>query len=112
MKFLLLMGNFAKVVISYAINQTNHFTNGISFEDAYNSFNPTETAAFFITCYPKFGESGGGHLVHDPVFVAYFGVPSEEGSIPGYRIEILSAALVIGIAVIVIKRKKFDLKIF
>lgn len=102
-----LMGNFAKVVISYAINQTNQFTYGITFEDAYDSFNPTETAAFFITCYPKFGESGGGHLVHDPVFVAYFEIPSEGVSIPGYPIEIFSAALAVGIAIIVIKRKKF-----
>jgi hypothetical protein len=102
-----LMGNFAKVVISYVINQTNHFTYGIPFEDAYNSFNPNETAAFFITSYPKFGESGGGHLVHDPVFVAYFGVPSEGGGIPGYPIEMLSAALAVGIATFAIKRKKF-----
>ncbi|KKK45516.1 MAG: hypothetical protein Lokiarch_09290 [Candidatus Lokiarchaeum sp. GC14_75] len=102
-----LMGDFAKLVISYAINQTNQFTDGIPFDDAWNSFKPNETAAFFITSYPKFGESGGGRLVHDPVFVAYFGVSGEEGSIPGFPLEILSAVLVIGAASLVVRQRKF-----
>ncbi len=36
---------------------------------------PDDAEAFFITSYPKFGESRGRTLVHDPIFVAYFEVP-------------------------------------
>jgi hypothetical protein len=102
-----LMGNFARLVISYAVNQTNQFTHGIPFDDAWEGFHPNETAAFFITCYPKYGESGGGKLVHDPVFTAYFDIGKEIPFIPGYYVEILTIALMVGISVIIILRKQF-----
>ena len=103
-----LMGDFARLIISYAINQTNHFTYGVPYEDAWDSFAPDEAAAFFITSYPKFGESGGGKLVHDPVFVAYFEVSAlvNQESIPGYALEILIVASIAGITIVLIPKKK------
>lgn len=101
-----LMGDFARLVISYAVNQTNQFTYGIPFDDAWEAFHPNETAAFFITCYPKYGESGGGTLVHDPIFTAYFDTVEEKPGIPGYYFESLTVALMVGIIVVIISRKK------
>jgi hypothetical protein len=95
-----LIGDFAKLILSYAVNQTNKFTYGIPFETAYDSFHPNETAAFFITCYPEFGASGGGKLVHDPTFTAYFSVDVFNGGIPGFSIELILFILLIGVSII------------
>jgi len=99
-----LVGEFGRLIISYVINQTNHFTYGIPFEEAYNSTDPENMAAFFVTCYPEYGLNGGGKLIHDPVFTAYFDVPEEE-FIPGFPIEILSVVSILGIIILVIKQK-------
>ncbi|MCK4780752.1 MAG: hypothetical protein KAT57_11210, partial [Candidatus Lokiarchaeota archaeon] len=103
-----LMGDFARLMISYAVNQTNQFTHGVPFEDAWEGFHPNETAAFFITCYPKYGESGGGKLVHDPVFTAYFDTSEEQPFIPGYYVEILTITLIVGITIVIVSRKKLQ----
>ena len=95
-------------MISYAINQTNQFIYGIPFDDAWDAFHPNETAAFFITCYPKYGESGGGKLVHDPIYTAYFDISEGKSFIPGYYIEILTITLIVGISVVIISKKKFN----
>ncbi|MFX1304626.1 MAG: hypothetical protein ACFFBV_09855 [Promethearchaeota archaeon] len=100
-----LVGEFGRLIIGYVINQTNHFTFGIPFEEAYNSTDPENMAAFFVTCYPEYGMNGGGKLIHDPVYTAYFDVYGEE-LIPGYHIEILTVVLIVGITLIVSKRKK------
>ncbi|MFW9969520.1 MAG: hypothetical protein ACFFDF_04915 [Candidatus Odinarchaeota archaeon] len=100
-----LVGEFGRLISCYAINQTNRFVDGIPFDKVWNDFEPNKTAAFFITCYPDYGEGQGGALKHDPVFTAYFSV-SAEPSIPGFPIEILTIASLIGITVILISKKK------
>ncbi|HME54399.1 MAG TPA: hypothetical protein VKM55_19390 [Candidatus Lokiarchaeia archaeon] len=77
-----LMGSFARLMISYAINQTNHFTDGITFDKAWGIFDPSGTAAFFITGYPQFGPYQGGAIDHDPVFTALFTPGSSWGASP------------------------------
>ncbi|MBD3195261.1 MAG: hypothetical protein GF317_09410 [Candidatus Lokiarchaeota archaeon] len=106
-----LIGDFAKLILSYAVNQTNRFTNGIPFDVAYEAFHPNETAAFFITCYPEYGESGGGRLVHDPSFTAYFSVQSASGGIPGFSVGILLLTLMVGVSVIILKTPKIRKKL-
>ncbi|MCJ7650668.1 MAG: hypothetical protein MUP85_18815, partial [Candidatus Lokiarchaeota archaeon] len=100
-----LVGNFGRILVAYAVNQTNHFTYGVPFEEAYDAVKPNETAAFFITCYPEFGESGGGKIVHDPVFRAFF-TPLENQIIPGFPIATLLVTLTIGISVVLISKRK------
>lgn len=96
-----LVGEFGRLVVGYVINQTNHFTYGIPFEEAYNSTDPQNVAAFFVSCYPEYGLYKGGHLLHDPVFKAYF-TPVEQ-AIPGYPIFILGFTLTIGIILVIRK---------
>lgn len=105
-----LVGDFGRLIASYAINQTNRFTYGIPFEDIYEGLAPNETAAFFITCYPDYGEAAGGKLKHDPVYRAFFDVSKEEEIIPGYPIEILAVALMVGVAIVVVSKKKLKRK--
>jgi hypothetical protein len=100
-----LVGDFGRILVAYAVNQTNQFTYGVPFEDAYDAVEPNETAAFFITCYPEFGASGGGEIVHDPVFRAFF-TPFEDQMIPGYPIATLLVTLTIGISVVLISKRK------
>ena len=91
-----LIGPFAQLMITYAINQTNHFTNGINFEDAWDFFDPSTTAALFVSCYPEFGEYKGGRLEHDPVFTAFFDIRGIWGlikKIPGYNVFILLGSI-------------------
>jgi hypothetical protein len=106
-----LIGPFAQLIISYGINQTNHFTNGITFEEAWDHFDPESTAALFVTCYPSFGEYHGGRLEHDPVFTAFFDIRGIWGwikQIPGYDVFILIGGMALGVSVFVLKiqRKK------
>ena len=103
-----LIGDFGRILVAYAANQTNHFTNGVPFEDAYDAVEPNKTAAFFITCYPKFGESGGGKIVHDPVFKAFF-TPTGSQMIPGFPISTLIITLTLGIAVVLISKKRLNI---
>ncbi|MFX0031534.1 MAG: hypothetical protein ACFE8E_01860 [Candidatus Hodarchaeota archaeon] len=103
-----LVGDFGRLIACYAINQTNHFTYGIPFDDVWTGLQPNETAAFFITCYPDYGEGAGGKLSHDPVFKAYFSIG--EGEIPGYPIFLLGFTLMIGITIL-ISKKRLKLKI-
>ena len=74
-----LIGSFSHLMISYVINQTNHFTGGITFEKAWQIFDPKATAAFFITGYSGFGWYNGGVIDHDPVFSAFFTPGSDWG---------------------------------
>ncbi len=101
-----LVGEFGRLISCYAINQTNRFVGGIPFDDVWDDFEPNKTAAFFITCYPDYGEGQGGELKHDPVFTAYFEVAEEKPLIPGFQIEILTIALTIGIITVIFLRKK------
>jgi len=100
-----LVGEFGRLLIGYVVNQTNQFTFGIPFEEAYNSTDPQNMAAFFITCYPEFGDYGGGKLVHDPVFKAYF--TPKGGAIPGYPIAILAFTIMIGVSIVLLKKKQY-----
>jgi hypothetical protein len=102
-----LVGEFGRLICCYAINQTNRFVNGVPFDRVWNDFEPNKTAAFFITCYPDYGEGQGGGLKHDPVFIAYFSI-SEQPLIPGYPIEIFSAVLFASISIIIMSRKKIS----
>ncbi|MHA1454336.1 MAG: Loki-CTERM sorting domain-containing protein, partial [Promethearchaeota archaeon] len=104
-----LIGQFAQLMITYAINQTNHFTNGITFEDAWDFFDPSTTAALFVSCYPEFGEYKGGRLEHDPVFTAFFDIRGIWGwikKIPGYNVFILLGSIALGASVFVLKIRK------
>ena len=103
-----LVGEFGRLVVGYVINQTNHYTYGIPFEEAYNATDPQNIAAFFVTCYPEYGLSKGGQLVHDPVFKAYF-TPTEQ-AIPGYPVLILTFTLAIGIIILVTKTRIKNIK--
>lgn len=100
-----LVGDFGRILVAYAVNQTNHFTYGIPFEEAYDIVEPNKTAAFFITSYPEFGESGGGKIVHDPVFKTFF-TPTGSEKIPGYPIATLLVTLMLGIAIVLISKRK------
>jgi len=101
-----LVGEFGRLICCYAINQTNRFIDGIPFDLVWNDFEPNKTAAFFITSYPDYGEGQGGELKHDPVFTAYFSILEEKPLIPGYHIEILTIASLLGIAIVSISKKK------
>ncbi|MBN2156444.1 MAG: hypothetical protein JW776_10405 [Candidatus Lokiarchaeota archaeon] len=105
-----LIGPFAQLMISYAVNQTNHFTNGITFDDAWDYFDPESTAALFVSCYPNFGEYKGGRLEHDPVFLAFFDIRGIWGKItrliPGYHIFILLGTISLGVSVFALKLQK------
>jgi hypothetical protein len=105
-----LIGPFGQLMITYAINQTNHFTNGITFDDAWDNFDAESTAALFVSCYPEFGEYKGGRVEHDPVFTAFFDIRGIWGyirqRIPGYNVFILLGSIAIGISVYMLKLKK------
>lgn len=106
-----LMGSFARLMITYAINQTNHFTGGITFDKAWSLFNASKTAAFFVTAYPKFGLYHGGAIDHDPVFTAFFTPGNDWGQGTGSYTELIIilaviAAGIVGIAVIDVAYKK------
>ncbi|MBD3254563.1 MAG: hypothetical protein GF383_05695 [Candidatus Lokiarchaeota archaeon] len=119
-----LVGDFAKLVVAYTINQTNRMTNGVSFEDAYDYFDTeTDSAAFFITCYPQFGNYTGGRIDHDPTFTAFFDPDSGSAAIsgdddddddnggaaaiPGFPVEFLAIVLICGTGFIYLFRKKW-----
>jgi hypothetical protein len=112
-----LIGPFSRLMISYAINQTNHFTNGISFDDAWSHFDPTDTAAFFVTGYPQFGPYGGGAIDHDPVFSAYWtpgttwGVAVTSSGIPGAGVSIFLTSMSIGVVMVVMLLRKRSLAV-
>ncbi|MFX0060293.1 MAG: hypothetical protein ACFE8J_18505, partial [Candidatus Heimdallarchaeota archaeon] len=99
-----LVGEFGRLVCAYVINQTNQFTYGIPMEEAYNETDPQNMAAFFVTCYPEYGEYRGGSLIHDPVFTAYF---TPKGAIPGYFTAILCFSVFLGVCIVLISKKKF-----
>ncbi len=112
-----LIGPFAQLMISYLINQTNNFVGGITFEEAWDAFDPSSTAALFISCYPDYGEYKGGVLNHDPTFTAFY-TPTPSGGdggdggdslIPGYSNGLILLFSMLGI-VIVIKRLKIKNK--
>ena len=105
-----LIGDFGALLLSYAINQTNQFTYGVPFNDIYENFHPNESAAFFITCYPEYGASGGGVLRHDPVFVAYFTPAGGGAGIPGYPLEILVVTMFAGVIITVIYKKRLKIR--
>ncbi len=58
-----LWGPFAQLMISHAINQTNHFPGGIHFNNAWNLFDPNNCAALLVTAYPDFGAYQGVKLI-------------------------------------------------
>ncbi|MHA1731091.1 MAG: hypothetical protein ACTSU5_04075 [Promethearchaeota archaeon] len=108
-----LIGPFAQLVTTYAINQTNHFVNGIDFDTAWDAFDPKSTSALFLQGYPLFGAYKGGRINHDPVFTAPwtpgegFGTKSSSGlSIPGYSYEFVATFVVLGVAVVTLKRAR------
>nr|MDO8109337.1 hypothetical protein [Candidatus Sigynarchaeota archaeon] len=104
-----LIGPFGALVVSYAINQTNHFGSGINFQDAWDHFDPENTSAFFITAYPEFGRYQGGRLEHDPVFSAYFTPGNDWGrllALPGYDVFLILAGAVSGIVIVALARRK------
>jgi len=107
-----LIGPFGRLMVTYAINQTNHFTNGIEFQDAWDNFDAESTAALFVSCYPEFGEYKGGRLEHDPVFTAFFDIRGIWGkiirAIPGYNIFILLGSIALGVSIIFLKRRKYN----
>ncbi|MBY9003235.1 MAG: hypothetical protein KGD73_04635 [Candidatus Lokiarchaeota archaeon] len=103
-----LVGEFGKLIVGYAINQTNQMTHEIPIEEAMNATDPQNLAIFFITCYPDYGAYRGGRLVHDPVFVAYF---TATGTIPGYAMELFVIMLSLGVVILLIKNKNFKMKI-
>jgi len=94
-----LVGEFGRLIVGYAINQTNTFVHGIPMEDAYNQTNPQNMAAFFVSCYPEYGAYGGGGLSHDPVFVMYFTTSKE---IPGFPLFVILSSMSIGISIVII----------
>jgi len=98
-----LVGEFGRLIVGYAINQTNTFTHGIPFEDAYNQTDPQNMAAFFVTCYPEYGAYGGGAISHDPVFVMYFSV---SGAIPGFPMFFLLSFFIVAVSIVIYKLKK------
>jgi hypothetical protein len=98
-----LVGEFGRLVVGYAINQTNTFLYGIPMEDAYNQTDPQNMAAFFVSCYPEYGAHGAGKLSHDPVFVMYF---TASAAIPGFPFILLLSSLTIGVAVVLIRSKR------
>lgn len=103
-----LIGPFGRLLCAYAINQTNHFINGITFDEAWENFDPNNRAALFVSCYPLFGEYKGGRLEHDPTFIANF-TPGDSwglgGGISGYSSSILLITLTLGIVTIICKKK-------
>jgi hypothetical protein len=103
-----LIGDFGRLLVGYVVNQTNQFTYGIPFEEAYNNTDPENMAAFFITCYPEFGDYGGGKFIHDPVFQAYFDPTGQ--AIPGYPIFLISFVSLLGIIIIATNIRKKVLK--
>ena len=98
-----LVGEFGRLIVGYAINQTNTFTHGIPFENAYNQTDPQNMAAFFVTCYPEYGAYGGGAISHDPVFVMYFSV---SGAIPGFPMFFLLSSFIVAVSIVIYKLKK------
>ncbi|MFX0048661.1 MAG: hypothetical protein ACFE8G_10900 [Candidatus Hermodarchaeota archaeon] len=100
-----LVGDFGRLLVGYVVNQTNHFTHGIPFDEAYNATDPNDMAAFFLTCYPEFGLYGGGKFVHDPVFKAYFTPLEEEPAILGYPLLVLAFSITLGITIILLKKR-------
>ncbi|MFX0002075.1 MAG: hypothetical protein ACFE9C_08310 [Candidatus Hodarchaeota archaeon] len=105
-----LVGEFGRLICCYAINQTNRFVDGIPFDLVWNDLEPNKTAAFFVTAYPDYGEGQGGILKHDPVFTAYFS-PAIDAIIPGYKVEILTVASLVGITIVIITKKKLKKRI-
>lgn len=109
-----LIGGFAHLMISYAINETNHFVNGIPFEDAWDIFDPNDTAALFVSCYPEFGEYKGGRIEHDPTFTAFWTPGTTWGQtspgIPSYPLASIGIFAAIGVIYVVhtIKKKKYQ----
>jgi len=103
-----LVGDFGRLLVGYVVNQTNHFIHGIPFDDAYNATDPNNMAAFFLTCYPEFGLYGGGKLVHDPVFIAYF-TPDEQTAIPGYSFIIFAFSITLGITIVLVNKRRIKL---
>jgi hypothetical protein len=101
---------FAQLMISYAVNQTNHFINGITFDDAWDHFDPESTTALFVSCYPEFGEYKGGRLEHDPVFQSFFDLKGFWGyikeKIPGYDVFVLLGSIALGTSVFLLKMRR------
>ncbi|TXT65848.1 MAG: hypothetical protein BAJALOKI1v1_360012 [Promethearchaeota archaeon] len=114
-----ILGNFSRLVLSYAANQTHNFGISIPQEDIYESLDPAEgefNAAFFIEAFPEYGVSGGGKFNHTTLFKAYFpsnlippllliGPPVAE-EIPGFILETFIFSILIGIVVVLTLRKK------
>jgi len=97
-----LIGSFGQLIISYAINQTNHFVNGIPFEKAWANFDPTSTAALFIVGYPEYGQYQGGRIVHDPLYIAYY---STGNQIPAFPLFLVWIAIFFAVSVTIRLKK-------
>jgi hypothetical protein len=107
-----ILGNFSRMVLSYAGNQTHNFNYPLPIEDIYKGLDPTQgdlAAAFFIEGFPEYGLSGGGRLNHSTMFKAYFPsqlipllpiLPAEVEEIPGFNFELILCSLGIGIIII------------
>ncbi|MHA1791822.1 MAG: Loki-CTERM sorting domain-containing protein [Promethearchaeota archaeon] len=108
-----LIGPFGQLLTSYVINQTNHFVNGITFDDVWDHFDPESTAALFVTCYPEYGEYHGGRLEHDPTFSALF-TPGDswninpKTAIPGFPTFLVLIFAFLGVTALVITKKRFE----
>ncbi|HMF31599.1 MAG TPA: hypothetical protein VKK79_09305 [Candidatus Lokiarchaeia archaeon] len=104
-----LMGPFGHLLCAYAINQTNHFTNGITFDKAWSVFDASSCAALLVTAYPAFGAYCGGEINHDPTFTAYWTPGSnwnETPGIPGFSFEFLALFTILGVSVVAFKLRK------
>ena len=107
-----LIGSFARLMLAYAINQTNHFISGIKFEDAWNIMDPFDCAVLYVQGFPLFGAYKGGKIEHDPLYIAFYTPGSDWGKlvpkgIPGYSTISLICSIVVGIIFIeIIQRKK------
>jgi hypothetical protein len=111
-----LIGSFARLMLAYAINQTNHFISGITFENAWDIMDPFDCSVLYVQGYPLFGEYKGGRIEHDPLYIANYTPGSgwgllPENGIPGYNLVYLVFSLLLGLVFIeIIQRRKTTLK--
>ncbi|MHA1819979.1 MAG: hypothetical protein ACTSU2_12780 [Promethearchaeota archaeon] len=91
---------------------SNHFINGITFDDAWDIFDPHECAGLYVETYPLFGEYGGGRIEHDPTFIAFYTPGTnwnefiEGNSVPDYSVFTMIFSIIAGIVYIEIIRRK------
>ncbi len=105
-----LIGELGQLLLTYAINQTNQFINGIPFEEAWDNFEPNSTAALLVITYPEYGRYQGGQLTHDPIYIAYY-TAEQEQPIPGFPLILICFTLLI-VCAVTIRFKKPEFKSF